>query len=133
VSIPIIADYLLLVLSMNIEKLRASLSANIKKRRKILGLSQEKLAETAGISSNMMNDIEGCRTWVSDKTMVKLAKALKVEVYQLFVPPPDAAKNTPFFSAEDILDELEQILHKHRPSNSEKKCRAPVCQETFNL
>jgi transcriptional regulator with XRE-family HTH domain len=100
---------------MSIEKLRASLSTNIKKRRKILGLSQEKLAETANISSNMINDIEGCRTWVSDKTILKLAKALKVEVFELFIPPPDEAKTTTFFSAEDSLDELEQILHKHRP------------------
>jgi transcriptional regulator with XRE-family HTH domain len=102
---------------MNVEKLRASLSANIKKRRKILGFSQEKLAEAADISSNMMNDIEGRRTWVSDKTVAKLAEALKVDVYQLFVPPPDTAKNSPLFSAEDVLDEMEQILQKYRPSN----------------
>jgi hypothetical protein len=25
----------------------------------------------------MINDIEGCRSWISDKTLVKLATALK--------------------------------------------------------
>ncbi|MDR1326093.1 MAG: helix-turn-helix domain-containing protein [Treponema sp.] len=71
---------------MDIRELRETLAENIKKQRKILGLTQEKLAETADISSNMVNDIEGCRTWVSDKTILKLAAALRVEVYQLLVP-----------------------------------------------
>ncbi|MDR1399620.1 MAG: helix-turn-helix domain-containing protein [Treponema sp.] len=71
---------------MDIRELREILAENIKKQRRILGLTQEKLAETADISSNMINDIEGCRTWVSDKTILKLAEALHVEVYQLLVP-----------------------------------------------
>ena len=58
---------------------------NIKKQREILGISQEKLAESAGISSNMIKDIEGCRTWVSDKTLIKLAGALKTDIYRLFI------------------------------------------------
>jgi transcriptional regulator with XRE-family HTH domain len=62
------------------------LSANIKTRRAILGISQEKLAEMADISVRMINCIEGRRTWISDKTLVKLAQALRVEVFQLLVP-----------------------------------------------
>ncbi|GHV28355.1 hypothetical protein AGMMS4952_11770 [Spirochaetia bacterium] len=34
----------------------------------------------------MINGIEGCRTWVSDKTLVKLARVLQVEVFQLLIP-----------------------------------------------
>ncbi|MDR2394183.1 MAG: helix-turn-helix transcriptional regulator [Treponema sp.] len=68
------------------ERLRTLLSLNIKNRRRLLGLSQEKLAEAADISAQSVNDIEGCRMWVSDQTMVKLAKALRVEVYQLLLP-----------------------------------------------
>jgi len=33
----------------------------------------------------MVKDIEGCRTWVSDKTLVKLAFASKTEIYRLFL------------------------------------------------
>jgi len=66
--------------------LRKTLSANIKKHRENAGLTQEKLAEKAGISANMINDIEGCRSWISDKTLVKLATALQTETYRLFVP-----------------------------------------------
>jgi len=66
--------------------LKKILSQNIKKRRDFLGLSQEKLAENAGISTNMVKDIEGCRSWVSDKTLIKLSTALKTDTYRLLVP-----------------------------------------------
>jgi transcriptional regulator with XRE-family HTH domain len=67
--------------------LRKILSMNIKKQRDYLGLSQEKLAEKAGISANMIKDIEGFRTWISDKTLIKLSKALEIDIYRLFISP----------------------------------------------
>ena len=65
--------------------LRRILSANVKKHREMLGISQEKLAEDAGISVNMVQDIEGCRTWVSETTLMKLSLALKTDTYRLFM------------------------------------------------
>jgi transcriptional regulator with XRE-family HTH domain len=67
-------------------QLRNLLCANIKVRRRKLGLTQEKLAEFTELSVQMINTIEGCRAWVSDKTLVVLAEVLGVEVYQLFIP-----------------------------------------------
>jgi len=69
--------------------LRRTLSLNIKKQRKVLGLTQEKLAEAANLSSQTINDIEGCRMWVSDNTILKLAKVLHIDAYQLFEPMTD--------------------------------------------
>ena len=66
--------------------LRNILSINIKRHRELLGLSQEKLSEKAGISANMIRDIEGCRTWVSDKTLINIADALKTDIYRLLMP-----------------------------------------------
>jgi transcriptional regulator with XRE-family HTH domain len=66
--------------------LRKILSENIKNQRALLGFSQEKLAEKAGISSNMVRDIEGCRTWVSDTTLVNVAASLKTDAYRLLIP-----------------------------------------------
>jgi transcriptional regulator with XRE-family HTH domain len=66
--------------------LRKILSLNIKNQRALLGLSQEKLAEKTGISSNMVRDIEGCRTWVSDTTLINIAAALKTDTYRLLMP-----------------------------------------------
>ena len=92
-----------------IEVLRKTLSSNIKIHREFLGLTQEKLAEEAGISANMVNDIEGCRSWISDKTLIKLASALKIETYRLFTPSTlsdnDIAKNATL----DFAQELQKI------------------------
>ena len=62
--------------NMTQNELRKHLSSNIKLHRKQLGFTQEKLAEKAGLSSQTINDIEGCRTWVSDKSLIKIAEAL---------------------------------------------------------
>jgi len=67
-------------------QLRKLLSANIKKYRKILGISQERLAEISGLSIQTINGIEGCRTWVSDFTLVAISSALGVDVFQLLLP-----------------------------------------------
>jgi transcriptional regulator with XRE-family HTH domain len=66
--------------------IRKTLSINIKNHRELLGLTQEKLAEKAEISSNMVRDIEGCRTWVSDTTLINIAAALETDIYRLFMP-----------------------------------------------
>jgi transcriptional regulator with XRE-family HTH domain len=84
---------------------------NIKKWRKILGLSQEKLAEVADLSEQTINDIEGCRMWVSDKTIAKLCQALHVEAYQLLFPPLDEHDTAPVPSA--ILLNMQQQLKKN--------------------
>jgi transcriptional regulator with XRE-family HTH domain len=69
---------------MNI--VRELLAANIKAKRKELGLTQETLAELVEVSYQMIHDIEGCRTWVSDKTLQRLSKALEVDIYELLCP-----------------------------------------------
>jgi transcriptional regulator with XRE-family HTH domain len=70
-------------------QVRAILSANVKAERKKLGLSQEKLAEYTGLSTQTISDIEGCRTWVSDKTLLRLSEVLKVNIFQLLIPLPN--------------------------------------------
>jgi transcriptional regulator with XRE-family HTH domain len=86
---------------------RAILAANIRKHRKTLRFSQEKLAEETGLSWKMINSIEGQRTWISDKTLESLAKALGVEAYQLLLPTvgDDCPPKSPF----DALQEIKQI------------------------
>ena len=81
VKIPMIIVYLYNMTGLDI---RHTLAQNIKNRRKELGITQEKLAELANISAPYMNDIERCQTWVSDKTLAKLATALLLDVSMLF-------------------------------------------------
>jgi transcriptional regulator with XRE-family HTH domain len=67
--------------------LRKILSINIRTARETLHITQARLAEYADISLPYMTDIEYCKTWVSDKTLLRIAKALNMEVYELLMPP----------------------------------------------
>jgi transcriptional regulator with XRE-family HTH domain len=89
--------------------LRKTLSANIKKHREFLGITQEKLAEKAGISANMINDIEGCRTWISDKTLVKLSAALQLENYRLFLPLTFTDNDIANTAVADLAQDLQKF------------------------
>jgi transcriptional regulator with XRE-family HTH domain len=66
---------------------------NIKRYRSRLGLSQLALAAELDISPNFLSDIETGKKWVSPDTLVRLANALHIEIYDLFkpreVPPED--------------------------------------------
>jgi transcriptional regulator with XRE-family HTH domain len=75
-----------------------------------LGLSQEQLAQAMGLSTQSVKDIEGCRMWVSHKTIVKLARALEVEVYQLLLPVHDSRAGEAPRSPLEILLTLQQDI-----------------------
>jgi len=72
------------------QALRDLLSANIKKYRRRRNLSQFALAAKADLSTNFLTDIEAGNTWVSSLTLIKLAKALEIEVYELLKPETGA-------------------------------------------
>lgn len=94
---------------MTPELLQKRLSANLKKMRKILSFSQERLAEEAKISVQMVNDIEGCRRWPSEKTIVKLANALQTDVYTLFLPE-DSSEQVSFLQKQTIAADLQKLF-----------------------
>lgn len=93
--------------------LRKILALNIKKQRKKLGITQENLAEKAGISAAMMNDIEGCRTWVSDKTLKNLSSALNIDTYRLFIPEITSGEAIPVEVVMELSLELNDMLKKY--------------------
>ena len=93
---------------MNQDGVRKLLAQNIKNHRKELGITQSKLAELAEISEPYMNDIERCQTWVSDKTLAKLAWALNVELHELFMESDNTSSN-PTNKKETYF-----LFHKHK-------------------
>jgi transcriptional regulator with XRE-family HTH domain len=68
------------------QDLRTILSQNIRRARASLHISQAKLAEFADISVSHILDIEYCKTWVSDKTLHSIARALNMDAYELLIP-----------------------------------------------
>ena len=96
--------------------LRKILAINIKKQREKLGITQENLAGKAGISAAMMNDIEGCRTWVSDRTLKNLSIALKTDTYRLFIPEITSGEAIPAEVVMELTLELHEMLKKYTES-----------------
>ena len=90
------------------------LALNTKILRKKSGLTQEELAEKTDLSAQMINDIEGCRTWVSDKTLEKLAEVFDVRIFELFVP-----------QSKDPGDDQELDLY-HRIEKLRKKIKEGI-------
>lgn len=84
-------------------ELRKNLSWNIKTFRKRLALTQEKLAEKTGLSDQTINDIEGCRTWVSDKSLIKIAESLFTTPAELLLPAQTAERSGAVVSAVEIM------------------------------
>ena len=96
---------------MTEEELRKVFCKNIKKYRKIFDWSQSALAKKAGTSVNFISDIESGKKWASPVTMVKIANAFDIEVYELLRPPdlfPDNLNSIIKKYTDDVHAVLEQ-------------------------
>ena len=94
---------------MNEDSLRTLLSRNIKRHRQRKGLSQAKLAEKMEISTNYLSDIERKRGWVSAFSLVKLANALEIEVFELFKPEEETPVDV-LYAVNKYLDDFSTSL-----------------------
>jgi transcriptional regulator with XRE-family HTH domain len=94
------------------QELREALGKNIKLFRFHRELSQADLAEKAGISIPFLSDIERGNKWPYPETLTSLAKALNIEVFELFKPEgvPDDIKILMSRFSEDISRTLNQSL-----------------------
>ena len=99
---------------MTEQGLRAILSQNIKRLRGYRKLSQADFAEKIDISIPFLSDIENGKKWVSPITLIKIADALDIEVYELLKPetiiPDDAANILEKYTA-DIYKIFGENLH----------------------
>ena len=107
--------------SLNVENskdLRKILSRNIKVIRAKLHISQAKLAEYADISLSYLTDIERCRTWVSDKTLKNLAKALKRDAWELLFTGDEEngskTDNNQFYLQKDKIQRIADLISNKR-------------------
>lgn len=59
--------------------------ANVRKYRKELNISQEKFAEMCELHRTYISDIECFRRSISLENIQKIANALKIDTYKLFM------------------------------------------------
>lgn len=97
---------------LEIAELRKTLSNNIRIFRKDLHLTQELLAESADISLSYLADIEHCKTWISDKTLLKLAKSLHKQPFELLATQNYDEKELDIQKISDVIFEEKKELIK---------------------
>ena len=105
---------------MTEQELLETLSQNIKFYRKGK-FTQETLAEKIGVSTQNINNVEGKRRFPRTENLIKIADALGVEVYQLFIPKnktPIIIEDTPENErirnqiTDEVVDDVRNILNK---------------------
>ena len=105
---------------MTEQELLETLSQNIKFYRKGK-FTQETLAEKIGVSAQNINNVEGKRRFPRSENLIKIADALGVEVYQLFIPKnktPVVIEDTPENEkirnqiTDEVVDDVRNILNK---------------------
>ena len=99
---------------MTEQRLKAIFSQNIKRYRGYRKLSQADFAEKINISIPFLSDIENGKKWVSPVTLIKIANALNIEVYELLKPEtvvPDNAVNILEKYTADIHQIFGETLH----------------------
>ena len=67
------------------KELRAILGKNVKLYRSRRNWSQADLAENANISINFLGDIERGKKWPHPDTLSKIAHALEIKIFELFL------------------------------------------------
>ena len=71
---------------MTESEVRNTLGANLKRFRCLRGISQAKLATIIDLSPNFISDLETGKRWISSDTLVNLADALDIAVWDFFKP-----------------------------------------------
>jgi transcriptional regulator with XRE-family HTH domain len=94
-------------------KCRELLARNIKKYRKRMGLSQETLSFEAESSATFIKEIEMKRKFPSPEYIERIAKALHVEIYELFEPEQEELGDDIRAAIRKQLDQVEDGLVAH--------------------
>jgi len=87
-------------------EIRAVLAQNIKSFRTHREWSQADLAEKADISIPFLSDIERGNKWPYPDTLSRLAKALKVDVYELFREETPSTRENRDYTARIVKEIL---------------------------
>jgi len=100
-------------------KLREIFAYNLKKKRRDCRLSQSKLAEIVSVSTHHIATIETARNYPTLDLVERMANALNIEIYELFIDPlspPEEMERLYQTVAENIdhliSDSMERFYQK---------------------
>ncbi|MDR0455668.1 MAG: helix-turn-helix domain-containing protein [Treponema sp.] len=90
--------------SNQMTKLQEILAQNLREKRRDCGFSQEKLAEMVNVSTHHIATIETARNYPTLALIERMAKALNIEIYELFIDP---------LSTPEEMEQLYQTVAKN--------------------
>ena len=94
--------------------LKYQLGQKIQKKRKKRRLTQEKFAELIGIDPKNVSKIENGNNYPSSETLTSIAKALDVEIYELFVFKQELSYEEMKAAILKALDNEKDVLYLYQ-------------------
>ena len=95
--------------------IREIFAHNLKNKRRNCGLSQAKLAEMVNVSTHHIATIETARNYPTLDLVERMAKALGIEIYELFIDPlspPEEMERLYQTMAKNIEHLVEESIEK---------------------
>jgi transcriptional regulator with XRE-family HTH domain len=89
--------------------LREILAKNLRENRRKCGFSQEKLAEKAEISTQYLAMMEIARKFPSSEVLERLAEAMDIKVYELFLIDHSPREELELIR-QNIISEMKQTF-----------------------
>jgi len=89
--------------------IRNILARNLREHRRKCGFSQEKLAEKTGISTQYLAMIEIARKFPASEVLERLAEAMNIKVYELFLIDYSPKEELELLR-KDIIREIKQTF-----------------------
>ena len=97
---------------MKSKEIRAIFGNNIRFFRNRRNWSQADLAEYANISINYIGDIERGKKWPHPDTLSKLAKALEIKVFELFIEETPSLSNDSQIIIDRFINDFSFAINK---------------------
>ena len=94
------------------KELRAIFGKNVRLYRNRRNWSQADLAEYANISLNFLGDIERGKKWPHPDTLSKMADALEVKVFELFLEEDTAVNPKTLTLMNRLIKDVSLTIHK---------------------
>ena len=98
--------------------IREIFAQNLKINRRKCGFSQEKLAEKADVSTHYIAILEIARSFPTSEVLERIARALGIEIYELFLVPH--APNVEFAQfRQEISGDMKQLCEEVKQTVTE--------------
>jgi transcriptional regulator with XRE-family HTH domain len=108
--------------TINIRKL---LAENIRTLRTELHLTQQELAEQTGVIPLTISNIERGDAWPKPETLAKIAQALQIQPYKLFLD----SKNDKMIPTDQVIKDNSRLLAMLK-SELEKNMHAEITESS---